>query len=382
MSFMSNLTDLWQANGQEPHETQGPAPQAPDVPRGTHEHFDPLSEGASKAIHQVRKNVGYKKPSNMRPLVELLGNLGNAGLRSSDSLMAQELGQQGFNPYAAEEARAAQNMQIMQFLAKQEEARKIHEFKQQEMAQYQALQQQKLAQEAQHNQTMKDYYSNRGAAGTKQYAPSNLGKLYQERDAAVEAFGEGSPQAQSYDLAIQKATTDTDVRNRTLFASNLEKTLDMIKVEDLVRYSGVKGALKLKAEQAKDLAGHPSEEYLRYKDAVGQQQLASDQIKQFLKGANSEKALQHFENLSNPSKWSSSPEAAKRQLESSKKVLRNELDTYHGSVTSTKEYRPSAQQHHIAPESASQIVTISNKKTGETRQVTLEEARALGATSE
>lgn len=147
MSFMSNLTDLWQANGQEPHETQGPAPQAPDVPRGTHEHFDPLSEGASKAIHQVRKNIGYKKPSNMRPLVELLGNLGNAGLRSSESLMAQELGQQGFNPYAAEEARAAQNMQIMQFLAKQEEARKIHEFKQQEMAQYQALQQQKLAEE-------------------------------------------------------------------------------------------------------------------------------------------------------------------------------------------------------------------------------------------
>lgn len=355
MSFMSNLTDLWQANGQEPHETQGPAPQAPDVPRGTHEHFDPLSEGASKAIHQVRKNIGYKKPSNMRPLVELLGNLGNAGLRSSESLMAQELGQQGFNPYAAEEARAAQNMQIMQFLAKQEEARKIHEFKQQEMAQYQALQQQKLAQEAQHNQALEQYYANRGAPQARQYAPSNVGKLYREREAAVEQFGEDSPQAQTYDLAIQKATTDTDTRKRSLFASNIEKTLKDLNPDILTQYSGPQGAARLKMEQAKDLAGNPSEKYLAYKDALGKVGIATGQIRQFLGDSSSETAHKNLERLANPSSLGSSPKAAKHQLESTLKILGNELETYTGALKSTKEH--GGTHHHTESKPISAMST-------------------------
>lgn len=365
MSAIDTMSELWEANGQQPHETPGPAPHK-NVPHGTPEGFDPLSEGASKAIQQVRKNIGYQKPHFMRPLVEMLGQLGQAGLRSSESLQAQEMGRGEFNPYAEQDAAVAQNMQIMQFLAKQEQARKIHE-----------LQQQRLVQQAQHNMALKQYYSSSPKGTKKQYAPTNLGKLYQERDMAIEMFGENSPQARTYDLAIQKATTDTDTRKRNLFASNIEKTIEAINPSVLTQYSGPGGAARLKAEQINDLAGQPSEEYLAYKDAIGANELAIGQVRQFLGDSVTESSKKHLEELLNPSSLGSSPEAAKRKLISTWTILGNELGTYRGALSGTEEHKGTT-----STADKGKMVEITNKKTGEKRQVTLEEARKLGATNE
>jgi hypothetical protein len=349
MSVMNDLTDLWQANGEQPHETAGPAPQM-NVPHGTQEdreHFDPLSAGASKAIHQVRKNVGQPKSSFMRPFVELLGNIGTAGLRSSDSLMAQELGKQEFNPYAAHDAEVAQNMQIMQFLAQQEQARQIHE-----------LRQQQLAQQEQHNRALEQYYSSPTGTntGSKRYAPTNLGKLYQEKEKAVEMFGEGSPQVQTYDLAIQKATTDSDTRRRSLFASNLEKSMDAIDADDITRYSGPQGALQLKAEQAKDLSGHPSKEYLRYKNALQANQFETSELRQFFGDSVTEHVREHLQKISNPSSLGLSPKAAKSQLETSRKIIKKQLDTYRGALSGTEQHRGLSSQVKPVSEMSTQDI--------------------------
>lgn len=354
MSVMNDLTDLWEASGQPPHPTPGPAPQA-HVPHGTpHERFDPLSEGADKAIEQVRKNLGYqeRKPSFMRPFVEMLGNMGTAQLMGSDVESARRYGQMGFNPYAAQDAaqaqedkKVAENIQILQYLAQQEKARAIHEQKQSELNEY-----------IRHNQEIEKY--NTGANGRKlgkQYAPTNLGKLYQERDRAIEAYGEGSPQAQTYDLAIQKATSDTDTRMRNLFASNLEKSFEMLDTKTLTQYSGPKGASQLKVDQALDIAGNPPERYLKYKDALGQRDVLADQIKVFLKGANSEKALEHYNKMTNPSSFGTSPEAAKRQLDASIKLFENEMGTFRNSMKGTSEYTGKGQAEPSKIKSAAEM---------------------------
>jgi hypothetical protein len=221
-----------------------------------------------------------------------------------------------------------QHMKIMEFLQEAEQARKLHALKQQQLAEYQH-----------HNREIEKY--NLGPNGRKlgkQYAPTNLGKLYQERDQAVEVYGEGSPQANSYNLAIQKATTDPDTRKRTLFASNLEKTLKMIDTKTITQYSGPKGALQLKIDQAADLAGNPPERYLAYKDALGALGPAVGQVRQFLNDASSKEAAEKLEHMTNPSSLGSSPEAAERQLKSTLGIFANELQTYHGGLRSTREH--------------------------------------------
>jgi hypothetical protein len=193
----------------------------------------------------------------------------------------------------------------------------------------------------------------------KQYAPTNLGKLYRERDAAVEQFGEGSPEAQTYDLAIQKATTDTDTRKRSLFASNIEKTLKGLSTDILTQYSGPTGALKLKRDQAADLAGHPPENYLAYKKALGATGIAVGQIRQFLGDSSSESAHKNLEKLANPSSWGTSPKAAKQQLDSTLKILSNELETYTGALKSTKEH--GGNQTKVTPVSKMSTVDIERE---------------------
>lgn len=132
MSVLDELNLLWQANGEQPHETPGPAPH----PHAHHQQqgFDPLSAGASKAVSQVRESLGAKSQNNARPFVEALGNLGTELLRTSDIENGVSPREGGFNPYAEQDAQLAQNMKIMQFLARQEEARKLHELRQQQLA--------------------------------------------------------------------------------------------------------------------------------------------------------------------------------------------------------------------------------------------------------
>lgn len=359
MSIADELNLLWQMNGEEPHETQG-SPHQEHQPH-QRQSFDPLSAGAAKAVQQVRENLGYKQ-SMARPFVEALSNLGNELLRTSDIENGITPRQSNSNPYAEQDEQFAQNMKIMQFLSEQEEARKMHE------------------ERAQHNRALEEYYGRKPLG--RQYAPSALGKLYQERERAVEEFGEDSPQVSTYDLAIQKNTTDSDTRRRSLFASNLEKSMSAIDPHIITQYSGPQGQFKLKVEQANDLAGHPSEDYLKYKEALVANEFETSELRQFFGDSITPEVRKHLQFLSNPASLGLSPQAAKRQVERSRSIVTKQLQTYRGALTGTKEHRGI---HHtnVEPESHSQqMVTISNKKTGETRQVTLEEARKLGATSE
>jgi len=177
-----------------------------------------------------------------------------------------------------------------------------------------------------------------GGKKSGQYAPSNVGKLIQERDAAIEMYGPESPQAQLYDLQIQKTTTDSDTRKRSLLASNLEKSMDALNSDDIVRYSGPAGTVKLAKEQALDAAGHPSKEYLKYKEAQIAAEYETSELRQFFGDSITPEVRRHISMLTNPSALAKSPEAAKRQLEKSRSIVRKQLETFRGGLKSTKEH--------------------------------------------
>ncbi len=172
----------------------------------------------------------------------------------------------------------------------------------------------------------------------RQYTPTNLGKLMQERDNAIALYGPESEQAQAYDLQIQKSTTDSDTRKRSLYASNLEKSMNSYDPVAITRYSGPGGAAKLKAEQLRDLAGHPSKEYLKYKEALVAAEFETSELRQFFGDSITPQVREHLNKLANPSSLGSSPEAAKRQLEKSRAIVRKQLETFRGGLKSKKEH--------------------------------------------
>jgi hypothetical protein len=188
---------------------------------------------------------------------------------------------------------------------------------------------------------MKEYYgagTSAGGRGGRKYAPTNLGKLYQERDKVVGEFGEDSPQAESYNLAILKATSDVDARKRNLFATNLVQSINSASVDDLTRYSGPKGQAKLLAERARDAIGNPSEDYIKHKEAQKAVALEAQELRQFLGTSITPQmdiALREMVDATGPL---TSQETAKRMINKSRGIIKKQLGTYRKAVQSPSAY--------------------------------------------
>ncbi len=181
---------------------------------------------------------------------------------------------------------------------------------------------------------------------------SNIGKLGQEQ-ADVEAGFEPntnrlhqiSPDRQEellgqYALAKQKAVTDTDTRKKTLFASNIDKTIDSIDKKDLTRYAGLKGLAQLKTEEAKSILnpGSESEPYKKYLESANKAQLLAKQVRQFYGDSIQPAMLQQLSKLSNPATWRNNPEIASRLFDSFTGLLKQETGTYRGALKGLKEF--------------------------------------------
>lgn len=172
----------------------------------------------------------------------------------------------------------------------------------------------------------------------KQYAPTYLGKMETERDAAREKYGPDSQIVKDYNLRINKERSDAKTRDKALMASNLEKTMNSSDINALVRYSGPAGQLNLKLEQAQDLAGSPSKEYIEYTRAVAAAQLEAEELMQFFQGTKHHAAKKAIEKLTNPNSWGKSPQAARATLEQLRSVIRKNLETFREGQTNTEQH--------------------------------------------
>jgi hypothetical protein len=180
----------------------------------------------------------------------------------------------------------------------------------------------------------------------KRYATSTGKKTHEEAD--VEAgFMPGtmysdnpvmiSPEKQrellgQYAAQRRNESSDQASRQKALFAENMDLTMSQIDVDKLVKYSGLMGGLNKKLEQGKSLTGKESEDYKQYQENLARTEILADQVRSYFGTSIAPSMMTKLENLTNPSSWARSPDAAKRNYLALEKLLKAEGKTYKEAV--------------------------------------------------
>jgi hypothetical protein len=141
-----------------------------------------------------------------------------------------------------------------------------------------------------------------------------------------------------YDLYRQKVSTDAQARNRSLFASNIEKTLSFINPKDLTRYSGFQGGLQRLLEKGKSSIGKESDDYDRYVQAMNASNFLAKQIRQFYGDSIQPSMMQNLELITNPTSWDKKPQLAEKVFNQTTDILSKEIETYRKSMGETSQY--------------------------------------------
>jgi hypothetical protein len=179
---------------------------------------------------------------------------------------------------------------------------------------------------------------------------TNLGKQEQEIKEIEEGHVPGTGGKQElnptdqqamldrYKLNRQKGISDTQTRQRALFASNVDKTLAEINPEDLTQYGGIKGQAKLKTDELAAGLGSPSEGYQKYQKALTLSTLLAKQVRQFYGDSITPGVQEKLAMLTSPASWKNDPVTALGNFKTFKNILQKETETYRGGLKNTKEY--------------------------------------------
>ena len=194
------------------------------------------------------------------------------------------------------------------------------------------------------------------ATGGNKFAPSGLGKLYTELQQVEDGFLPGSNGTiplnaaeqddlrKKYKLQIQKNTTDQPTRTSSLQGTNLLKSINASDIDALTKYSGPMGAAQLKSDQAKDLAGKPTEKYLKYLEALQAVQLEAKELRQFFGDSITPEAANAIYEMVNATSLTRSPEAAKRMIQKSRDTIKKQVKTFQDALKSIEPYENSSAQ--------------------------------------
>jgi hypothetical protein len=143
----------------------------------------------------------------------------------------------------------------------------------------------------------------------------------------------------AYNLLRQKQTTDVQTRNRTLFATNIEKTINYIDPDALTQYGGFQGTLQKGAQSVKSAFGSESPDYDKYITSSNAVKLLTKQIRQFYGDSIQPQVQANLEILNNPATLSNNPKLAKEVLNQTLSILKNETQTYRSALKSTEPYQ-------------------------------------------
>ena len=141
-------------------------------------------------------------------------------------------------------------------------------------------------------------------------------------------------EARVYNQALGKKTTDAAIRNKIPYAKNVKITMDSIKPESLVQYSGPQGQGKFMIDSLKAAMGNPPPEYMEYQKALTSAKTLSKQLRQFWGDSIQPSATDKIDQLTNPSHWSKNPEVALQQFNQLKQITDQELETFNKAGTS------------------------------------------------
>jgi hypothetical protein len=182
-------------------------------------------------------------------------------------------------------------------------------------------------------------------------ASTQLAKLQQEEQEVQQGFLPGSngqvrlnkDQQQSlsgqYKLARQKLSSDVDTRKKLLYATNLDKTLDNINVDDLTQYSGIAGGLEKKIAEGKSLSGGEEKKYEAYQKSLTATKLLAKQVRQFYGDSITPSIQEKLGELTNPASWKLNPKVAKQNFNQFKSIVHQETQTYRDALQGNDVYR-------------------------------------------
>lgn len=180
---------------------------------------------------------------------------------------------------------------------------------------------------------------------------TSLGKTEQEIADIESGFMPGtdrkenlSPEQQKsmldrYELKRQKDISDTQARQRALFASNVDKTLEEIDPKDLTQYGGLKGQAAFSGDKIASAFGKEPERYVKYQKALTLANLLAKQVRQFYGDSITPQIQEKLSELTNPATWSNNPTVALEKFNTFKNILQKETSTYRGALKSTEEFQ-------------------------------------------
>lgn len=196
---------------------------------------------------------------------------------------------------------------------------------------------------------LNDYRKALGETANKRTS-SALGKLEQEMAEVSAGFMPGSnntiplsPEHQNellgqYALQKQKMTTDKSTRDRSLFASNIDKTIESINPESLVQFAGILGSIKKGIGKGKAPFGMESKEYRDYTKNLSRVKLLAHQVRQFYGDSIQPAMTQAIELMVNPATWENNPRIAMDNYRAIVDILEKETGTFRNALKSTREY--------------------------------------------
>ncbi len=176
----------------------------------------------------------------------------------------------------------------------------------------------------------------RGELGTG--AGGGVGGEGQKIEAGMVSGDDGhvisEDEARVYNQALGKKTTDAAIRNKIPYAKNVKITMDSIKPESLVQYSGPQGQGKYMLDTLKAAMGNPPPEFMEYQKALTSAKTLSKQLRQFWGDSIQPSATDKIDQLTNPSHWSKNPQVALQQFNQLKQITEQELEVFNKAGTS------------------------------------------------
>lgn len=137
-----------------------------------------------------------------------------------------------------------------------------------------------------------------------------------------------------------KQNTDEQARQKNIYATNIEKTLQQINPGDLTQYAGIPGnAERMMQQYVLSPRGKESTAYDNYVKATQATSFLDNQVRQFYGASIQPAMLYRLNQLSNPQGWLNNPKLATQQFNETKTILQNEMQTYRDAMKSPSVYQ-------------------------------------------
>lgn len=141
--------------------------------------------------------------------------------------------------------------------------------------------------------------------------------------------------------ALLKNKTDSQTRQKALYAANIDKTLAMIDPKALTQYGGALGTSERLAQKGLASLGLESSNYDAYSNQLSAVQRLASQVRQFYGDSVIPSNVERLLNEFNTGSFFTNPKLAQQKFNTLKNILNKETQTYRNALNNAREYQNS-----------------------------------------